>query len=242
MCLLRPAIIASSMTDPFPGWTDSLAAAGGITLLVGLGLINYIHSKLTNPFDIVPVDTVTNSILVASAYGASEPGKMLVYNCGTSNENHVTMLGYKDHVDAAYTYHKFNQQVFPVYIQFIKNKTEYQIKKALNNDLPVAAINKLAQLPIIGTPSLKKSAKQLKMVQEKTENALDIMHFFINGEWNYVNRRIYKPLEMLSSEERSTFDCDVRQIKWSEYIHDYVKGLSIWALKEDQVAPSCGFD
>ena len=44
VCLLRPAIIASSLSDPFPGWTDSLAAAGGITLLVGLGLINYIHS------------------------------------------------------------------------------------------------------------------------------------------------------------------------------------------------------
>ena len=152
MCLLRPAIIASSLSDPFPGWTDSLAAAGGITLLVGLGLINYIHSQLTNPFDIVPVDIVTNSILVASAYGATKSGELMVYNCGTSAENHVTMLGYKDYVDAAYTYHKFNQQVFPVNIQFIKNKREYQIKRAIKNDIPLLAIDKLSKLPIIGTP------------------------------------------------------------------------------------------
>lgn len=42
VCLLRPSIIASSLNEPFPGWTDSLAAAGGISLLVGLGLVNFI--------------------------------------------------------------------------------------------------------------------------------------------------------------------------------------------------------
>ena len=42
--LLRPSIIASSLESPFPGWTDSLSAAGGLTLMSGLGLINYINA------------------------------------------------------------------------------------------------------------------------------------------------------------------------------------------------------
>ena len=80
------------------------------------------------------------------------------------------------------------------------------------------------------------------MAQEKADYALEIMHFFINGDWRYINRRIYEPIEMLSPEERQMFSCDVRNIVWSEYLRDYVKGLSIWALKEDQIAPSCGLD
>ena len=42
--LFRPSIIASSMEQPFPGWTDSLAAAGGLTLMCGMGLIPYINA------------------------------------------------------------------------------------------------------------------------------------------------------------------------------------------------------
>lgn len=40
--LFRPAIIASSLEEPFPGWTDTMSAAGGLTVLGGLGLIRYI--------------------------------------------------------------------------------------------------------------------------------------------------------------------------------------------------------
>lgn len=40
--LLRPAIIICSYQEPHPGWTDSIAAAGGLTLMFGTGLSRYI--------------------------------------------------------------------------------------------------------------------------------------------------------------------------------------------------------
>ena len=73
MCLIRPAIIASSLNDPFPGWTDSLSAAGGISLLTGLGFLNYIRAEGVNTFDIIPVDIVSNQIIVATAFGPTQP-------------------------------------------------------------------------------------------------------------------------------------------------------------------------
>jgi len=60
VCLLRPSIIASSLREPFPGWTDSLSAAGGITMLCGMGLVNFINAAGLNRFDMIPVDIVTN--------------------------------------------------------------------------------------------------------------------------------------------------------------------------------------
>lgn len=35
----RPSIIASAVADPFPGWTDSLSAAGGLSFLSAMGLL-----------------------------------------------------------------------------------------------------------------------------------------------------------------------------------------------------------
>ena len=66
--LLRPSIIASGIREPVPGWTDSISAAGGISLLVGLGLINYINAVGYNHFDVVPVDIVCNSIIITTAH------------------------------------------------------------------------------------------------------------------------------------------------------------------------------
>lgn len=64
--LFRPSIIASSMEQPFPGWTDSLAAAGGLTLMCGMGLIPYINAAGNNNFDLIPADVVSNGILIAT--------------------------------------------------------------------------------------------------------------------------------------------------------------------------------
>ena len=33
--IIRPTIVAGALKEPFPGWTDTLAAAGGLTLLIG---------------------------------------------------------------------------------------------------------------------------------------------------------------------------------------------------------------
>ena len=65
--LFRPSIIASALDQPFPGWTDSLVAAGGITLVSGLGLVNYINTTGKSEFDLIPVDFVANGIIIATA-------------------------------------------------------------------------------------------------------------------------------------------------------------------------------
>jgi len=66
--LFRPSIIASSEKEPFEGWTDSLAAAGGLTLLSSLGLIKFMPSRGYNAIDIIPVDIVSNGILISIAH------------------------------------------------------------------------------------------------------------------------------------------------------------------------------
>lgn len=45
-------------------------------------------------------------------------------------------------------------------------------------------------------------------------------------------------LKLLSAEERLEFNCDCRNMKWDTFIRDYIKGMAIWALKEDVVEPA----
>ena len=68
----RPSIIASALEQPFKGWTDSISAAGGLTALGAMGVLKYLHIPKPNPFDIIPVDIVSNGILIATAFHGDE--------------------------------------------------------------------------------------------------------------------------------------------------------------------------
>jgi hypothetical protein len=80
----RPSIISSAMREPMPGWTDSLSAAGGLTLLASLGVVKRAYKPLENPFDMIPVDIVSNGCLVATVNAASSDLSIHIFNCGTS--------------------------------------------------------------------------------------------------------------------------------------------------------------
>jgi len=73
----------------------------------------------------------------------------------------------------------------------------------------------------------------LKIIRARANNACDLLDFFINGDWDYCNRKVFDILGKMSPEEQDMFFCDVRQIKWAPYLRDYTKGLAIWGMNED---------
>jgi hypothetical protein len=70
--LVRPAIIIGALKEPFPGWTDTISAAGALSLTGGIGVVNWIHGKEENFADLIPVDIVSNSIIVGTVIQANK--------------------------------------------------------------------------------------------------------------------------------------------------------------------------
>lgn len=47
----------------------------------------------------IPVDIVTNGIIISTAHAGSKQGNELdIYNCGTSDQNPISVCGYKDEI------------------------------------------------------------------------------------------------------------------------------------------------
>ena len=59
---------------------DNLGGAVAITLIAANGATNYLNIPSTNAGDLIPVDHVSNGIIIATAYGAREKGCLHVYN------------------------------------------------------------------------------------------------------------------------------------------------------------------
>ena len=89
MSILRPAIVESSMSYPFPGWNQGFNTSGPLSYVLGTWF-RHLPARNNNPFDVIPVDYVARAITIAGAAlleGCAAP----VYQCGTSDINRLTV-------------------------------------------------------------------------------------------------------------------------------------------------------
>jgi hypothetical protein len=75
--IVRPSIIGGALKEPMAGWTDTISAAGGLSLTGGIGIVNWVHGDKNNIADLIPVDIVANTILVGTALQANKPSLKL---------------------------------------------------------------------------------------------------------------------------------------------------------------------
>ena len=66
--IFRPSVIGCSEAEPYPGWTDTLSAAGAPILLAGLGLLKYLNTDGMTKFDLISADIVSNGIIATISH------------------------------------------------------------------------------------------------------------------------------------------------------------------------------
>ncbi len=86
LSVVRPTIIESALHHPFPGWIDGFKVADPLIIAYGRGLLPEFPGLPDSILDLIPVDFVVNTILVAAANPtkAAEPEYFHV-SSGASN-------------------------------------------------------------------------------------------------------------------------------------------------------------
>lgn len=133
-----------------PGWTDTLSAAGGLGFVSSLGLLEYITCREDSISDIVPVDYVSNAIIVGTALEANKPG-LSVCHSSTSHANPITWGEFmKFGFDYLIT-QPMGMQVFKPRIKFINDKKWAKTMFFLRSQLPILAMEKVSKIPGLTT-------------------------------------------------------------------------------------------
>lgn len=96
--IVRPAIINTSYSEPFPGWMDSIAAAAAYYMFAGMGIIKEVETMPSRVGDTVPVDVVVANIIVSSAQNAYSHS-LTIYHVGSSDRNPLTWGATKDIIE-----------------------------------------------------------------------------------------------------------------------------------------------
>lgn len=69
--IVRPSIIGATLEDPCIGWVEGVTALSAVFLLSGIGMLKHMQANTAMIGDIIPVDMVSNEVIVSGAFCAN---------------------------------------------------------------------------------------------------------------------------------------------------------------------------
>ncbi|CAH2077049.1 unnamed protein product, partial [Iphiclides podalirius] len=213
-----PSIVMGSKTEPIEGWVDNWFGANGTMTMIGKGYIRVLLGKGSNILDMIPVDYVSNLVVVAAAKckGSKE---ILVYNSCSSTANPVTLESTCRYFIAETVNLKLNDIPYPT-ITFSKYQWLVKIIIFIIQTIP-AFIMDCFQLLMGKEPRYQKLQAKLQRLQNSQE-------YFTSNSWLIHSEQTQALYASLSESDKSHFKFDPCDIVWSQYISVCYKGIKTY--------------
>ncbi|GMR45502.1 hypothetical protein PMAYCL1PPCAC_15697, partial [Pristionchus mayeri] len=227
--IFRPAIIAGVWKDGIPGWADAFQGMSANALGFGTGTVPRMPCDSSNPIDIVPVDVVSNMMIVCTAYRlhltAQGDRSMPTFHCGTSHLNPIKIQKYIDLTGTFLTEYPLEKFIFAP-------TTGTRGYPALENALHATKQNVLGRsLDRLGGMLGKKPFWERTFM--KVREVYTVFIPFVSKLWIYKADNMVALIERMQPEDVEKFDFDVRKIDWTDYISDFLFGMKTFLTKND---------
>lgn len=234
LCIVRPTIIGGSWKEPYPGWVDSVSAAGVFYLSVGLGLLKIALGNKNNIGDQIPVDCVVNCVIVSAAL-LCKKGKMPVIHIGTSARNPVVWKTCNEIVSSCWNRYPSEKAISKCELYMTENMNKYKAVRLLRRQLPGMLLNTVAK--VSGIPSLIKNSQKIMKLLQREAMISGVFSHFTMFEWIFESQHASEMLKIMSPKDLVTFDFDITALDWRLYLSNYVQGLKKYVLKEKVESP-----
>jgi long-chain acyl-CoA synthetase len=246
--LVRPSIVESSQSYPFPGWNEGFTTTAPLILIALRGQpIIPINEKLI--LDIIPVDMVAGVIIAAAMNALVDDNPPLVFQAssGDSNPNDmkriVGLVGlYKrQHFEDKETGNKIVNKLAGMVEAMPVNQRTYELTSA-------PMLNKLAKraddLMDRATPrwgggrigniisDLKKSTEDFKRATQETMDAFAMFKpFMIDNEYLYRSDNVRALMSIIKEKEKHLIPWHPEKLDWYDYwLNVHFPGMRKWVL------------
>ncbi|KAK7405786.1 hypothetical protein VNO78_07395 [Psophocarpus tetragonolobus] len=206
LIIIRPTMVTSTHSEPFPGWIEGIRTIDFVVVNYGNGTLSNFVGNQDTILDVIPVDMVVNFMIVASMALSKGLSQKLVYHIGSSLRNPFKCL---DLINVMYYYFK----KYPCINQYGK---PIVVTEKLN--LFSARVNELNQ------------NKGLKLGM-KTEDFYRAYSFF-KGIFDVKNVEMLRMATKEFIDIDDGFNFDPRSLNWKDYMmNDHFPGLMKHSVK-----------
>ncbi|KAI1883355.1 hypothetical protein AGOR_G00230570 [Albula goreensis] len=224
--IIRPSIVGASWQEPFPGWIDNFNGPSGVFIAAGKGILRTMRANNDAVADLIPVDTVINLTLAVGWYTAvHRPKTALVYNCTTGGINPFHWGEIEHHVMSTFKRNPLEQAFRRPNANITSNYLINQYWILVSHKFPALLYDLYLRL--------SGQKPQMMRVFNRLHKAIGLLEYFSSQDWEWNSDNMNMLLGQLSPEDRKTFNFDVRQLNWPEYIENYCIGTKKYVLNED---------
>lgn len=229
IAIVRPAIVESSIRQPFRGWNEGINTSASLSYLLGT-FFRQLPTNERKRLDIVPVDAVCRGMTLIAA-AVLERRHERVYQLATSVTNpcdmrrsiELTSLAHRKHYRASESMEHWLRLRFdaiPV------SKERYNRMSAPAQRAIIKSIQRVAApLPLKKVP-LARADRNL----QKVEKLIELFEpFILLNEHDFVAENVEKLSYALVPEEKQAFGYGTSAIDWWDYwINIHIPALRKW--------------
>jgi fatty acyl-CoA reductase len=225
LVILRPAIIESSVAEPYPGWIQGSRMADPIIMAFAKGILREFPGDPESIVDLVPVDHVVNAVIAALGQGLLHPPERPeVYQVASGERNPVRYRDFYEYVREYFLANPLRDSGGrPVPVpewSFPGHRRVEGMLKAELTALKVAG-KILARMP---EGHLK---TDLRGRAARAEKRARMSFYFsrIYGAYGsmastFSSARLYELYRSLPEEDRYAFPCDVAEVDWKAWLQE----------------------
>jgi long-chain acyl-CoA synthetase len=229
VAIVRPAIVETSIAQPFLGWNEGINTSASLSYLLG----TYFRQLPTNErkrLDIIPVDSVCRGMTLIAAAIVQRRHDAL-YQLATSVTNPCDMRRSIELTSLAHRKHYRAQEGLEYWLRLRfdaipVSKERYRRMSAPAQKAIVKSIQRImAPLPLKRTP-LVRAERNL----EKVEKLIALFEpFILHNAHDFIADNVEKLSHALVPEERAQFGYNTCAIDWWEYwINIHIPALRRW--------------
>ena len=229
IAVVRPAIVETSVKQPFRGWNEGINTSASLSYLLGT-YFRQLPSNERKRLDIIPVDSVCSGMTLIAAAIVLRRHQPL-YQLATSVTNpcdmrrsiELTSLAHRKHyraLEGLESWLRLRFDAIPV------SKQRYERMSAPAQKAIIQSIQRvMSALPLRKTP-LAKAERNL----EKVEKLIGLFEpFILLNEHDFVAENVEHLAHLLAPEERADFGYDAGSLDWWDYwINIHIPALRKW--------------
>ncbi len=235
LTIVRPAIVESTWQEPVPGWVEGVKVADAVILAYAREKVFLFPGRRRGVIDVIPVDLVANSIVLAAAETQVEHStEHRIYQCCSGDTNPITLGEFIDHLqeEAEAHYDKYD-------------KLFYRRPRQKFHTIP----RWLFSLLMRSGYALMKGASvvKAKLGGEVNSRAMDVIRttlhlalvfaFYTVPRYRFSNLKLRDLSARMGETDTRLFPVDAAVFDWRTYLRDiHMAGLNRYALKPRKAA------
>jgi thioester reductase-like protein len=229
IAVVRPAIVETSVHEPFVGWNEGINTSASLSYLLGTSF-RQLPTNEKKRLDIIPVDSVCRGMTLIGA-ALIERRHEPIYQLATSVTNPCDMRRSIELTSLAHRKHYRAQEGLEYWLRLRLDaipvsKERYNRMSAPAQKAIVKSIQRImSPLPLKKTP-LVRAERNL----EKVEKLIKLFEpFILHNEHDFAADNVERLSYALPEEEKAAFGYNTRSIDWWDYwINIHIPALRKW--------------